>query len=112
LRAGATVDAKDSAGDTALHWAAAENTNVEIISCLLEAGADVNATDKYGWLPIHTAAERNSNPDVIETLLGAGAERDRRAYFVLFRPRFLLKHNSSMSDKDKRVALALLDEPD
>jgi hypothetical protein len=42
----------------------------------------------------------------------AGADRYRRAYFVFFRPEFLLKHNSSMSEKDKKIALALLNEPD
>lgn len=112
LQAGAVVHAKDNSGDTALHWAAAENTNVEIVNRLLDAGANVNARDKYGWLPIHTAADRNSNPEVIEALLMAGAERNKRAYYVFFRPKFLLKHNSNMSEKDKKLALALLQEPD
>lgn len=111
VNAGATVDAKDRAGDTPLHWAAAENANVDIINILLESGANVNARDKYGWLPIHTAADRNSNPAVIDTLLKAGAKRNKRAYFVFFRPIFLLKHNANMSEKDKEAALALLQQP-
>lgn len=108
LEAGATVNAKDRAGDTPLHWAAAENANVEIVAALIEAGADVNAKDKFGWLPIHTAAETNPNPEVIETLLAAGAKRKGRAYFLLFKPSFLLKHNDNMSDRDKEAAMALL----
>ncbi len=108
VEAGAIVDARDRAGDTPLHWAAAENANVEIIAVLIEAGADVNAKDKFGWLPIHTAAESNANPDVIEALLEAGAKRKGRAYFLLFRPSFLLKHNANMPDKDKEAAMALL----
>jgi hypothetical protein len=109
LQAGVVIDARDSSGDTALHWASAENTNVEVIKRLLDAGADVNARDRFGWLPIHTAAEASSNPDVIEALLTAGAERNKRAYFVFFRPEFLLKHNSNMSEKDKKIALELFD---
>ncbi|MBT8102298.1 MAG: ankyrin repeat domain-containing protein, partial [Gammaproteobacteria bacterium] len=98
----------NKARDTPLHWAAAENTNVDILTTLIEAGADVNARDRFGWLPIHTAAEGNSNPEVIEVLLAAGSKRNKRAYFVLFRPAFLLKHNANMSDTDKKTAMALL----
>ena len=110
LQAGAIVGAKDRAGDTPLHWAAAANTNVKIITSLIEAGADVNATDRFGWTPIHTAAESNANPAVIETLLAAGARPKRRAYFLLFGPKFLLKHNSNMSEADRKAAIALLKE--
>ena len=110
LDAGADVNAKDGAGDTPLHWAAAENTSTAVINALLQAGAAVNAKDRYGWLPIHTAADRNPNPEIIGALLDAGADPQKRAYFVLFRPRFLLKHNANMSDEDKEVALSLLTE--
>ena len=112
LEAGAAIDVSDSSGDTPLHWAAAENPNVGVTDALLRAGADVNASDRYGWLPIHTACNSNSNPEVIRALLAAGARRDARAYFVLFSPGFLLKHNSNMSDPDKERALILLQEPD
>ena len=108
LEAGADVNAQDGAGDTPLHWAAAENTSTAVINALLQAGAAINAKDKYGWLPIHTAADRNPNPEIIEALLDAGADPHKRAYFVLFRPRFLLKHNANMSDEDKEVAISLL----
>ena len=108
LRAGAEVDARDMSGDTPLHWAAAENPRVEVINTLIRAGADVNARDRFGWQPVHTAAEGNSNPEVIRALLAAGANRNKRAYFVLFRPAFLAKHNSSMSEGDRKIAIALL----
>lgn len=112
LQAGAVVGARNKAGDTPLHWAAAENANVEIVTSLIEAGADVNAKDKFGWTPLHTAAESGSNPEVIEVLLAAGAKRNKRAYFVLFRPVFLAKHNSSFSEADKKAAVALLKRSD
>ncbi len=108
LQAGADVHAKDRSGDTPLHWAAAANANVDIVLSLLEADANVNAVDKFGWLPIHTAAEANPNPEVIRVLLEAGSKRKRRAYFLLFGPRFLLKHNANMSDADKKIAMILL----
>lgn len=108
FQAGAVVGARNKAGDTPLHWAAAENTNVEIVKSLIKAGASVNERDNFGWTPLHTAAESNSNPEVIEVLLAAGAKRKKRAYFMLFRPRFLLKHNSNISETDKKIAMASL----
>ncbi|MGI9200577.1 MAG: ankyrin repeat domain-containing protein [Woeseiaceae bacterium] len=110
IAAGADVNAKNKAGDTPLHWAAADNSNVEVVNLLIELGADVNAVDKFGWLPIHTAAERSSNPEVIAVLLQAGSKTDRRAYYVLFSPKFLLKRNDNMSKPDRAAALALLKE--
>ncbi|MBU2675952.1 MAG: ankyrin repeat domain-containing protein [Gammaproteobacteria bacterium] len=111
LRAGAEVGAKTRSGDTPLHWAAADNPSVDIIKTLIEAGAHVNSRDRYGWLPIHTAADRNPNPEVIDVLVKSGSKLNRRAYFVLFRPQFLLKHNSKMSDTDKKAALVSLAGP-
>ncbi len=108
LDAGADVGARNRAGDTPLHWAAAENANVEVVRILLQAGADLHQRDKFGWLPLHTAAESNPNPDVIAALLGAGSKRNKRAYFILFRPAFLLKHNANMPKADKERAMALL----
>ena len=112
LDGGADVNAKDSAGDTPLHWAAAENSNVQVVRELISAGADVNACDRYGWSPLHTAAERSANPNVIRELLGAGAKRNKRAYFVLFGPKFLLRHNANLSREDKVVLREELDRPE
>ncbi|MBT8103305.1 MAG: ankyrin repeat domain-containing protein [Gammaproteobacteria bacterium] len=108
LEAGASVSAKNRAGDTPLHWAARENPNVAITKTLIAVGANVNAVDNFGWLPLHTAAESNSNPEIIRALLAAGSKRGRRAYFLLFSPAFLLKHNENMSATDKELASKLL----
>ncbi|MDJ0759867.1 MAG: ankyrin repeat domain-containing protein [Woeseiaceae bacterium] len=108
LAAGAEVDAKDRSGDTPLHWAAAENASVDVLITLIKAGADVNKADRFGWLPIHTAADRSENPAIIRALLDAGSKKKRRAYFLLFSPRFLLKHNANMSDADKDALIELL----
>ncbi len=108
LAAGAEIDARDRSGDTPLHWAAAENPSVDVLNTLIDAGADVNRADRFGWLPIHTAADRNANPDIIRALLDAGSTKKRRAYFLLFSPRFLLKHNSNMPDAEKDALMDLL----
>ena len=108
LQVGAVVDARNRSGDTPLHWAAAENENVDVLTALIDAGAPVNARDRFGWQPLHTAAESNANPEIIGALLDAGAARNKRAYFLLFKPGFLLKHNGRMSDADKKDALAHL----
>lgn len=110
LAAGVDINIKNGSGDTPLHWAAATSPNVAVVTRLIDAGADVNAKDKFGWLPIHTAAERNENPQIIATLLDAGSKKNKRAYYVLFSPKFLLKHNDNMTEPDKAVALALLEE--
>ncbi len=47
LRHGASVNAKDKYGQTALMWAA-EDQEVEIVRLLLDAGANPNAKDKDG----------------------------------------------------------------
>ena len=110
LESGAEVNAADRSGDTPLHWAAAENANPAVIEALLEAGAEVNARDRYGWLPLHAAAERNPNPEVIELLLESGSNKNQRAYFVFFKPEFLLKRNKNMSEKDREEALAKFEQ--
>ena len=112
LDGGADVNAADSAGDTPLHWAAAENGNLQVVRELISAGADVNACDRYGWSPLHTAAERSRNPSVIRELLDAGAKRNKRAYFVLFGPKFLLRHNANLSREDKALLRKELERPE
>lgn len=108
LEAGAEVGATNNSGDTPLHWAARANPDERFTQTLIDAGADVNARDKFGWSAVLTAAEGNSNPQVIATLIDAGANPKKRAYFMLFGPKFLVKHNANMSDADKKAAIKML----
>lgn len=108
LEAGANVNATNNSGDTPLHWAARANSNENFTRLLIEAGADVNARDKFGWSAVLTAAEGSSNPQVIAALLDAGANPKKRAYFMLFGPKFLIKRNANMSKADKKAALEML----
>lgn len=61
------VNITDNFGDSALHYAAANN-QLEILNLLIEKGANVNIQNNTGATPLHKAAGRN-NRKIIETLL-------------------------------------------
>lgn len=67
----------DSAGFTALHFAAQQQQD-EVARILLEAGAIVDAQDRYGKTPLGVALfnVRDGEGQVVRTLLGAGADPD------------------------------------
>ena len=77
LVAGADLNARDERKRTPLHWAASNNTNLEVLIVLLAAGAGVNAQDEWKSTPLYWAA-RNKNPAVVEALLAAGANPNTR----------------------------------
>jgi ankyrin repeat protein len=77
LRDGADVNAAQSDGMTALHWAA-DRGEVEIAEVLLYAGANVGAITRIGeYTPLHIAS-RNGHVAVIDVLLEAGADLHAR----------------------------------
>lgn len=55
IQHGASVLARTSAQDTAMHWAALKG-NIDILALLLAAGGDVNAAGDVGNRPLHLAA--------------------------------------------------------
>ena len=55
IEAGENVNAKDSDGNTPLHWAAREG-NADNVRQLIDAGAYVNARDRRGNTPLRRAA--------------------------------------------------------
>ena len=72
LRSGADVNAAQSDGMTALHWAAADG-HAEIARTLLYAGATVRSTTRLGgYTPLHLAA-RSGDAEIAGILLDAGA---------------------------------------
>jgi ankyrin repeat protein len=72
LKQGVDVNATESDGSTALHWAARKN-NLEIIGLLIGAGAKVNAATRYNITPLALAAA-NGNAAIINRLLENGAD--------------------------------------
>jgi len=69
LDAGADLQARDSAGNTPLHWAACACGNQEVLELLISKGAHVDAKDSNGQTPSHRAAY---NADGCRGLVGRG----------------------------------------
>jgi ankyrin repeat protein len=61
-------------GMTILMWAAAENTNPNVIHALIKAGAKIDEKDHDGCTALMFAAMKNSNPKIIKALIKAGAD--------------------------------------
>ncbi len=72
LDQGASVDAAEGDGTTALHWASYHD-DVDAVGLLLDAGADVNAANDLGATALW-AASQNGGVAVVKTLLDAGAD--------------------------------------
>jgi ankyrin repeat protein len=71
---GADVNARETDGTTALHWAVHYN-DIGIVRALIGAGADVAAVNDYGATPMSEAAVVGS-VEVLEALLDAGIDVD------------------------------------
>ncbi len=68
------VNASESDGTTALHWAA-HNNDADLLDRLIRAGADAKAKNEFGATPMSEAAFVG-NTAVMEKLLKAGADPD------------------------------------
>ncbi len=69
------VDARDRAGRTALHYAAASNgKDYEQAKRLLAGGADVEARDQNGLTPLLMAAQYSNSEAIVRLLISAGAD--------------------------------------
>jgi ankyrin repeat protein len=79
LLQGATADARDGHGESALHIAAKLKDREVFISALVEAGADINGRGDgpYAWAPLHWAAAKGLTGTVKRLLdLNADIEKD------------------------------------
>jgi uncharacterized protein len=72
VKAGASVNAAEGDGATALAWAS-HRDNLEAARILIRAGADLNAANEYGVTPLALACI-NRSVAMIATLLEAGAD--------------------------------------
>jgi len=66
------VNAAESDGSTALHWAV-HYDRVQIVDLLVRAGADVRAANRYGVVPLSLACT-NGNAAIVRQLLQGGAD--------------------------------------
>jgi ankyrin repeat protein len=66
------INARDSGGKTALHWAALYGQN-KVMELLLANKADVNSLDEDGFTPLHWAATFNQS-DAVKLLLANKAD--------------------------------------
>ena len=71
LQKGASVNAAEADGTTALHWAS-DRDDVESAGLLIRAGARVNAANDLGVTPLWTAS-LNGSEAMVRQLLKAGA---------------------------------------
>ncbi|WP_412505443.1 ankyrin repeat domain-containing protein [Roseovarius sp. SYSU LYC5161] len=74
LQSGHAVNARDDAGNTALHLAAAHAPSAAVTRVLLRAGADPDLKNAANRTPMHMAAAHSSDPAQIATLAIWGAE--------------------------------------
>jgi ankyrin repeat protein len=72
LKARADVNAAESDGTTALHWAIRRGDDA-VVAMLLSAGANASASNRFGVTPLALAAEGGSVATV-EALIAAGAD--------------------------------------
>ena len=70
------VNASETGGMTALHWAVQRDA-ADVVGLLLDAGADATAPNRYGVAPL-TLAAINGNAAIVGRLLAAGADPNRR----------------------------------
>lgn len=77
IECGATLEAKDSNGCTALAIAAAWDNTYDTITALCKAKADINTTDLSGKTPLMMAAYFNKVENM-RALITAGADVNRR----------------------------------
>ncbi|XP_035692592.1 protein VAPYRIN-like [Branchiostoma floridae] len=72
VQLGTNVEAKDKAGETALHRASRKG-HTEVVKLLIQLGADVEAKDKHGWTALHVASI-NGNTEMVKLLIQLGAD--------------------------------------
>lgn len=75
LELGLDINSQDTAGRTALHYAAAQTTTrTQLIEFLLERKASADMVDFDGKAPLEFATLRGSPEETIGLLIGAGAD--------------------------------------
>ncbi|KAF2141060.1 uncharacterized protein K452DRAFT_288433 [Aplosporella prunicola CBS 121167] len=113
LGAGASINAIDNEGNTALHRTIRKAGSPEVASLLLHRGADPNATNKAGETVLHVAAARTKGAALIQLLLEHRAKIEAKdiseatPLHVAIQSRYyenvkiLLANGADLTEKDK-----------
>ena len=94
----ADINAKDTLGQTPLHWAAV-NTDQELAILLLEWGAEVNTKNNSDQTPLHLSVQYGFNLEVTTVLLEWGANVNAKDDFG----------RTALHQADSEAATLLLD---
>jgi ankyrin repeat protein len=117
LNRGTNVNAKDEAGNTALHCATWRN-NLDMVKLLIQHGADVNAQGEDGETALHWAVGHD-NLDIATLLIQHGADvnaKDNKGRTALYCAAYnnntdiatlLIQHGADVNAKDKNGQVAL-----
>jgi uncharacterized protein len=100
----ADVNARETDGTTALHWAVRVGSQ-PTVDVLIRAGANVNAVNRYGVTPLAVAAKAG-HAGMLEMLLKAGA-RVKEAEAGLPEGQTLLMHAARVGDVTSLRALLI-----
>jgi ankyrin repeat protein len=115
LAKGASVNATDTFGRTALHHAARSiAAQADILSTLVSAGAIINAADTSGQTPLHEAVA-SINPEKVAWLLTHGADPTAKANGEIGTPLHYLQTTvrdlPSTTKEQRERCVALLTHP-
>ena len=80
MQAGAPVGARDSDGNTALHYAA-KMGHVGIVNILLINDAAATAVNETGWSPLMMACKHAYSLSTVVALVAGGAHINKRDYY-------------------------------
>jgi ankyrin repeat protein len=78
VKAGATIDIRDSLGNTPLYYAA-DHDHTDVVQLLLDAGASVDPQNRSGATPLMAGAQRGST-EIVRVLLAKGADPGKNDY--------------------------------
>ncbi|MDR0327164.1 MAG: ankyrin repeat domain-containing protein [Planctomycetaceae bacterium] len=121
VKKGADVNARNDDGHIPLHLASVQNSNIEVLRCLVSLGADVNAKNRWGSTPLFEAVAHldgahhpyvKVNVEVLRCLVSLGADVNTKNQFntplheaVLRDPnvesvKFLISQGADVNAKD------------
>lgn len=110
IEKGTDVNAKNTVGDTPLHYAAKSGSaGKDIIELLIAKGIDVNAKNNKGQTPVDIAASRNRS-EVVKLLIEKGADVSLHVaarFGALAKVKSLIEKGTDIDTKDEMDWTAL-----